>query len=205
MRTISKEQIHEIDIKKSRFITHLQYVENEEQARAYIEKIRNLHPQATHNCTAYKCGIITRIDDDGEPNKTAGLPMLEVLNHHQLDYVCCVVTRYFGGVKLGAGGLIRAYAKAVSETLKITEIKTLVAGYHLKIKTTYQDTRAVEYMMKTNNYQILNSEYGLDVNYELQVDENEYLELTEQLSEINHLIEVKKIKAIQIAKKEKHE
>ncbi len=205
MKTIQEEIIHEIEIKKSRFITHMKYVENEQEAKAYINQISNQHQSATHNCTVYKCGVVTRVDDDGEPGGTAGLPMLEVLNHHDIDYVCCVITRYFGGVKLGAGGLIRAYAKGVSETLKVAKINTLVDGYRLKITTKYNDTRAVEYLFKTQKYQVIETNYELDVNYYLLVDEQEYHQLKQELNEINHLIQIKIEKEIKIVKKEKNE
>ncbi len=205
MKTIKGEYIHEIEIKKSRFIAHLKYVENEAEAKEYIKEINELHNTATHNCTAYKCGIITRIDDDGEPNQTAGLPMLEVLNHHDIDHVCCVVTRYFGGIKLGAGGLIRAYSKSVSEALKHTEIETLIDGYRILITAKYSDTRPVEYLFKTEDYQVIDTQYELDVNYTLLVNEEEYELLKKQLNEINHLIKIEIKNEIKIAKREKNE
>ncbi len=84
-----------------------------------------------------------KVDDDGEPSGTAGLPMLEVLNHHDFDHICVVVTRYFGGTKLGAGGLIRAYAKSVSEAIKDAPVQTLVAGKKVQIKAQYADTKPI--------------------------------------------------------------
>jgi uncharacterized YigZ family protein len=120
MRTIKQPGVHELEIRRSRFICALARVTTEEEAHAFITGRRRAHRDATHNCTAYivgENGQITRNSDDGEPAGTAGLPMLEVLARRDLTGVAAVVTRYFGGVKLGAGGLVRAYGQAVTETI----------------------------------------------------------------------------------------
>jgi uncharacterized YigZ family protein len=120
MRTIKHSGVHELEIRRSRFICALARVVTEEDAHAFIAERRRTHRDATHNCTAYvlgEHGEITRNSDDGEPAGTAGLPMLEVLARRGLTGVTAVVTRYFGGVKLGAGGLVRAYGQAVAETI----------------------------------------------------------------------------------------
>ena len=119
--TIYQNGEHKIEIKKSKFICHLFRIENEEQAKEYIAKIKKEHYKANHNCSAYMLGEnfeIQRSSDDGEPSGTAGVPMLEVLKKNQLQNTLAIVTRYFGGIKLGAGGLIRAYSTSVSEALK---------------------------------------------------------------------------------------
>lgn len=119
--TIYQNGEHQIEIKKSKFICHLFRIENEEQAKEYIAKIKKEHYKANHNCNAYMLGEnfeIQRSSDDGEPSGTAGVPMLEVLKKNQLQNTLAIVTRYFGGIKLGAGGLIRAYSTSVSEALK---------------------------------------------------------------------------------------
>lgn len=119
--TIYQNGKHQIEIKKSKFICHLFRIENEEQAKEYIAKIKKEHYKANHNCSAYMLGEnfeIQRSSDDGEPSGTAGVPMLEVLKKNQLQNTLAIVTRYFGGIKLGAGGLIRAYSTSVSEALK---------------------------------------------------------------------------------------
>ena len=119
--TIYQNCEHQIEIKKSKFICHLFRIENEEQAKEYIAKIKKEHYKANHNCSAYMLGEnfeIQRSSDDGEPSGTAGVPMLEVLKKNQLQNTLAIVTRYFGGIKLGAGGLIRAYSTSVSEALK---------------------------------------------------------------------------------------
>ncbi len=118
--TVKCEGQHEIVIEKSRFIAHIARATTEEEAQEFIQKIKKEHNSATHNCSAYLIGEtdnIQKANDDGEPSGTAGVPMLEVLKKRQLKDTVAVVTRYFGGIKLGAGGLIRAYGKSVSEGL----------------------------------------------------------------------------------------
>lgn len=118
--TVKNEGQHEIVIEKSRFIAHVARATTEEEAQDFIQRIKKEHNSATHNCSAYLIGEtdnIQKANDDGEPSGTAGVPMLEVLKKRQLKDTVAVVTRYFGGIKLGAGGLIRAYGKSVSEGL----------------------------------------------------------------------------------------
>lgn len=119
--TIAQNGQHEIEIKKSRFICFMKRVDTEEEAKAFIAEIKKEHWKANHNCSAFILGDhseIQRSSDDGEPSGTAGVPMLEVLKKQELINVVAVVTRYFGGTKLGAGGLIRAYSRAVSEAIE---------------------------------------------------------------------------------------
>ena len=128
-RTIKEDGQVQEEIKKSRFICHAKRVYSEAEARDFITAIKKEHYKATHNCSAFIVGErseIKRTSDDGEPSGTAGVPMLGVLENHNLTNVCVVVTRYFGGIKLGAGGLIRAYAGSVALAVKeigIIEIK----------------------------------------------------------------------------------
>lgn len=118
--TIQKDGVAEIEIKKSRFICTLKRVATETEAKEFIQSIKKKHHKATHNCSAFVIGEkseIKRSSDDGEPSGTAGIPMLEVLVKKDLMNVAAVVTRYFGGIKLGSGGLIRAYSHAVSHAI----------------------------------------------------------------------------------------
>ncbi|WP_346243428.1 YigZ family protein [Shouchella clausii] len=140
--TIKQAGEHEIIIQKSRFIAHFSRAETEEKALAFIESIKKQHWQATHNCSAYLIGeqnLIQKANDDGEPSGTAGVPMLEVLKKRNLKDTAVVVTRYFGGIKLGAGGLIRAYGGAVSEGLNAVGIveRTLMRLVHTTIDYTW--------------------------------------------------------------------
>lgn len=118
--TVKENGFHEIIIQKSRFITYLSRATTEEQAQAFISELKKKHHDANHNCSAYVIGErneIQKANDDGEPSGTAGVPMLEVLKKRDLRDTVVVVTRYFGGIKLGGGGLIRAYGSSVSEAL----------------------------------------------------------------------------------------
>lgn len=140
--TVKQAGEHEIIIQKSRFIAHFSRAETEEKALAFIDSIKKQHWQATHNCSAYLIGeqnLIQKANDDGEPSGTAGVPMLEVLKKRNLKDTAVVVTRYFGGIKLGAGGLIRAYGGAVSEGLNAVGIveRTLMRLVYTTIDYTW--------------------------------------------------------------------
>ncbi|WP_425836623.1 YigZ family protein [Streptomyces fractus] len=119
-RTVAREGVHETEINRSRFLCALAPAATEEEAQAFVARVRKEHPTANHNCYAYVIGAdasVQKASDDGEPGGTAGVPMLQMLTRRDMRYVVAVVTRYFGGVKLGAGGLIRAYGGAVGEAL----------------------------------------------------------------------------------------
>lgn len=119
-RTVAREGVHEIEISKSRFLCSLAPAATEQEAQDFIRRVRGEHPTATHNCYAYVIGAdggVQKASDDGEPGGTAGVPMLQMLLRREVRYVVAVVTRYYGGVKLGAGGLIRAYGGVVGEAL----------------------------------------------------------------------------------------
>lgn len=119
-RTVAHEGVHETEVNRSRFRCALAPAATERAAREFVARVRREHPGASHNCWAYVIGAdasVQKASDDGEPSGTAGLPMLQMLTRRDMRYVVAVVTRYFGGVKLGAGGLIRAYGGAVGEAL----------------------------------------------------------------------------------------
>lgn len=141
--TISKDFTHEIEIKKSRFICQLKRVKTEEEAREFINAMKKEHYKANHNCSAFilekseEHQEIHRSSDDGEPSGTAGIPMLEVLKKREITNVCAIVTRYFGGVKLGASGLIRAYAGAVGHALDEVGLVKVVEQQELQLFLDY--------------------------------------------------------------------
>ncbi|MFC0597894.1 YigZ family protein [Streptomyces palmae] len=119
-RTVAHEGVHEIEINKSRFICALAPAATEQEAQEFVQRVRAEHATATHNCFAYVIGAdgaVQKAGDDGEPGGTAGVPMLQMLLRRDVRYVVAVVTRYYGGIKLGAGGLIRAYGGVVGEAL----------------------------------------------------------------------------------------
>ena len=125
--------------KKSEFIGYLCPVQTEEQAVAFIEEIRSMHRKATHNCYAYilRENNTARHSDDGEPGGTAGVPIYEVLRKEGLEDVCCVVTRYFGGILLGAGGLVRAYTKGAKDAIDAAQIKCMASAAELLVTVDY--------------------------------------------------------------------
>lgn len=155
-RTIKEDGQVQEEIKKSRFICHVKRVYNEEDARAFITFVKKEHYKATHNCSAFIIGErseVKRTSDDGEPSGTAGVPMLGVLENHNLTNLCVVVTRYFGGIKLGAGGLIRAYAGSVALAVKEIGIVEIKEQAGIEIQMTY--TQYQEYGNFLKEHQLM--------------------------------------------------
>ena len=169
MRTIKNNVANEIIIKNSRFICLFMKI-NSTDISNILDNIKEEYPKATHYCYAYVYNDIQRFSDDGEPGGTAGMPMLNVLLKEELSNVLCVVIRYFGGIKLGAGGLVRAYTKSVTECLKVTDLMELEEGYKLRLKFNYNDEKQIKYLLKDSN--ILNEKYDLDVEYTVLVNNN---------------------------------
>ena len=166
-RTIKEDGQVQEEIKKSRFICHAKRVYNEEEARDFISAIKKEHYKATHNCSAFIVGErseIKRTRDDGEPSGTAGIPMLGVLENHNLTNVCVVVTRYFGGIKLGAGGLIRAYAGSVALAVKEIGIIEIKEQAGIQIHMTYAQYQEYGNFLKEHNL------IELETNFTDQVD-----------------------------------
>lgn len=180
---------HEINIQKSRFITYISRAETEEEAQAFIQAIKKKHWNATHNCSAYLIGEndqIQKANDDGEPGGTAGVPMLEVLKKQQLKDTVVVVTRYFGGIKLGAGGLIRAYGRATSEGIAATGVveRRLMRVMHTKIDYTWLGK--VENELRTSRYKIKDIHYLDTVEVETYVEEGETDTFSEWMTELTN-------------------
>ena len=172
-RTIKEDGQVQEEIKKSRFICHAKRVYSEEEARAFITAIKKEHYKATHNCSAFIIGErseIKRTSDDGEPSGTAGIPMLGVLENHNLTNVCVVVTRYFGGIKLGAGGLIRAYAGSVALAVKEIGIIEIKEQAGIAIQMSYSQYQEYSNFLKEHNL------IELDTNFTDQVDTMIYVD-----------------------------
>lgn len=163
MISVKELTTHRIIIKKSEFVCHLIPCSDIDKAKELIEQYSD--KEATHNCVAYIIGSHERANDDGEPSQTAGMPMLNVLKMQNLTNIIALVTRYFGGIKLGAGGLTRAYTQSVSETLKHAEIveKELVDLYQISLDYTY--TRKFEHLLKQHNIKCISQEYNEQVLY----------------------------------------
>ena len=165
-RVIYKGGEGEIVEKKSRFIATVRPVESEEEAVAFIAEMKKKYWDARHNCSAFVIGAnqeLTRCSDDGEPAQTAGRPMLDVLLKEGVTNVAVVVTRYFGGVLLGTGGLVRAYQKAVQEGLAASQIIEKREGFLLYVNTDYNGIGKLQYLFAQKEISILESEYTADV------------------------------------------
>lgn len=171
-KTILEGGSAEIVIKKSRFIASIQPVETEEEAIAFIEGLKKTHWNAAHNCSAYIIGNtnpILRCSDDGEPSKTAGKPMLDILINHELTNLVVVVTRYFGGTLLGTGGLVKAYQSATLEGLSHCIQITKELGQKIQIITDYNLIGKIQYYVNQESIPILSSTYTDIVTIELLV------------------------------------
>lgn len=175
--TIRSDGIHELEIKKSRFICHLARVGDEEEAQAFIASIRKQYWDARHNCTAFVVGDEQRRErssDDGEPGGTAGVPMLEVLRRRGVTDTVAVVTRYFGGIKLGAGGLVRAYGSAVSEALDEVGLLERRPVALLAVSTDHIRAGRLENDLRAAGYEVRGLDYEADgVRIEVGVEEPE--------------------------------
>ena len=186
-RTIKEDGQVQEEIKKSRFICHIKRVTTEEEARNFIQAVKKEHYKATHNCSAFILGEqseIKRSSDDGEPSGTAGVPMLGVLENHQLTNVCAVVTRYFGGIKLGAGGLIRAYAGNVA--LAITEIGIvhIKEQLGLRIALSYSQYQELPNFLKAKQLQEQDTAFTDQVQTTIFVDKDDKESVIESLIEL---------------------
>ena len=175
-RTIKEDGQVQEEIKKSRFICHAKRVNSEEEARAFITAIKKEHYKATHNCSAFIIGErseIKRTSDDGEPSGTAGVPMLGVLENHNLTNVCVVVTRYFGGIKLGAGGLIRAYAGSVALAVKEIGIVEIKEQAGIQIQMSYAQYQEYGNFLKEHNLMELETNFTDQVETIIFVDKED--------------------------------
>ena len=174
-----------IIINKSKFITNIFCVDNLDEINNYLEEIKNKYKDATHHCYAYILDNIKRFNDDNEPSGTAGMPILDCLEKNNLNHVLCIVTRYFGGIKLGAGGLVRAYSNSVSNALNNTGKIELVNGYQVLIKFSYNKTDEINKLL--DGYEIISKNFNNDVEYIVNIDKA----LLEKLENIC-VIEIKK-------------
>jgi uncharacterized YigZ family protein len=168
---IKKYCENETVINKSRFICTIGRATSKEKAEEFIKTVTKNYYNATHNCFAYIIGedhLIQKASDDGEPSGTAGIPMLEVLKKHNLTDTVCVVTRYFGGIKLGTGGLIRAYGNAVSEAIKKSGINQIKPVQIIEIEFDYAQTGLID--NKLSNYNVINKLYLEKVFYTYQIE-----------------------------------
>lgn len=171
--------------KRSRFIATLRHCETEEQAAAFLEEMRSKYWDARHNCFAYSInqGRLCRFSDDGEPHGTAGKPMLDVIVGSGITDIAVVVTRYFGGVLLGTGGLVRAYSKSVQDVLAIAEVFKMVPSAVLSITCDYTDHGRLVNLIENSNAVISNTEFTDKVTLEFCLQEADVENFDKKLTE----------------------
>lgn len=167
MRTIRDNTKSEIIIRNSRFICYLYKVNDVGDIDKILCNIKNVHKDATHYCYAYVIDNVKKSSDDGEPSGTAGIPILNVLVNNDLNKILAVVVRYFGGIKLGAGGLIRAYSKSVSTTISDNNISDLVKGYNIYISFSYNQVKKIDYLLR--DFRIIKKEFDTNIRYNLDI------------------------------------
>ena len=181
MKTIKENVNNEIIIKNSRFITYLIKL-NDNNINNLLDELKTKYPKANHYCYAYIYNNEKHSSDDKEPSNTAGLPMLNVLEKEELNNLLAVTIRYFGGIKLGAGGLVRAYTKSITETLKESTLIELEEGYKLELIFNYNQEKQINYILKEST--ILNKEFDNEIKYIVLVNNN----TLDNLKEYNYKI-----------------
>ena len=162
MKMIHEITSNEVVIKNSRFICIL-FPLLDDKIDSYLQQVKEEYPKATHYCYAYQFDQVKHSSDDGEPGGTAGMPLLNVLEKEELNHTLVVVVRYFGGIKLGAGGLVRAYTKSLTETLKISLFDELEDGYQIQISFPYEEEKNVNYLL--GNSLITKKDYLENITY----------------------------------------
>lgn len=193
LKTIKENVEAEIVEKKSKFIANLVYVQTQEEAEEHLKNIRKKHYDAKHHCYAYsimtKDGIINRASDDGEPSGTAGAPILNIINKNELINVLVVVTRYFGGILLGTGGLVKAYSDSTLKAIDNANFVIEERGYEVRLEINYNDFEKFNYYCKKNNINIINSEYGEKIVCNIELNNEERDKLLDNLNELSFKIE----------------
>lgn len=192
MKSINKNVVNEIIINKSKFITKLIKINNEDEIKIKLDYIKKEYKDATHYCYAYITGNTKRFNDDGEPGGTAGMPILNVLENNNLTNILCVVIRYFGGIKLGAGGLVRAYTKTVTEALNNTKIIDLADGFSVRLEFDYNKIKIIDNILK--DIKINYKEYDENIIYEFLIGKDKFNEIKKELE--NNSINLKIIDSI---------
>ena len=198
MITIKEYVQSEIVEKKSKFIANIYYVETVEEAENKIKETKKKYHDARHNCSCYRVlkegKIVEKQSDDGEPSGTAGGPMLNILQKRDVVNVVVIVTRYFGGILLGTGGLVRAYSDATQKAIDSAEKNKIILGVEYEVKVDYSNLEKLKYYARTNNINIINTEFQNEIVCTLQIsNENERIFLEDVNKQNLTIIEYKKI------------
>lgn len=198
-KTIKENAYAEITEKKSKFICNAFYVETVEEAEKYIEQVNKKYFDARHNCYAFSIstenGLVNRFSDDGEPSGTAGGPMFNIINSQGISNILVIVTRYFGGILLGTGGLVRAYSLAVNEALEKANIITKDFGIEAYIEVSYSDFQKLQYYFEKNNIKIINSDFKEFVNVKFETTNDKFDFIIENKNVLNfNILKMEKYK-----------
>lgn len=170
MYSIDKKTTSLYEINKSKFYGFLIPINSIEEVDIILNDIKNEYKDATHYCYAYILDNTKRFNDDGEPGGTAGMPILNVLENNELNHVLAISVRYFGGIKLGAGGLVRAYTNSITTTLDNCTIIKLTKGLLISIEFDYNNIKQVDYLLK--DYNIISKEYNNNITYKIEIPNN---------------------------------
>ena len=170
LKTIKENTISKYEINKSIFICCLYKINSIDEVKTYLEETKNNFKDATHYTYAYIIDEARKSSDDGEPGGTAGVPIMEVLLKHELNYVLCIVIRYFGGIKLGTGGLVRAYKKSACIGIDNSTLLNLVDGYKIEITASYEEQKNIEKLIKNYTF---SKTYTDIVKYELNIKQDD--------------------------------
>lgn len=178
--SIQKIVQSEYIVEKSKFISILYPCKSKQEAQEILNAAHLKYEDATHICYAYILKeddqFIYKYDDDGEPSSTAGMPIFNVLQKNHLENILCLVIRYFGGIKLGAGGLVRAYTKSCSDAVNQAQIITYQLGFQYLLQFSYKDIKLVDYLLNQSNHIILEKKYELQVSYSILLEDENILE-----------------------------
>ena len=184
MKSIKEEVINEIIINKSKFITVLTNINDINKVKEKLEDIKKTYKDATHYCYAYIINNHEKCSDNGEPSGTAGMPILNVLKQNNLTNILCVVIRYFGGIKLGAGGLIRAYSTSASEALNKANITNLVNGYNITIEFPYDNLKQINYLLKNID---IKKTYQTNITYTFNIEKEIFNQIENELTKLSKI------------------
>ena len=184
MKSIQKEITSEIIINKSKFITILTNINDIDKVKEKLEEIKKQYKDATHYCYAYIINNHERCSDNGEPSGTAGMPILNVLKQNDLTNILCVVIRYFGGIKLGAGGLIRAYSTSASVALNKATITNIVNGYNITIEFSYNNIKQIDYLLKNID---IKKDYQTNITYNFNITETKFNQIENELTKLSKI------------------
>lgn len=192
MYTINNNSKYELIIKNSRFITLLYKVKSIDNIKDILNIIKLEYPEATHYCYAYIIDNIKKSSDDGEPSGTAGIPILKVLESNNLTNVLAITIRYFGGIKLGANGLIRAYTKSIANAIKENTLKELTKGINIDITFNYNQVKEIDYLLK--DIKINNKTFENNITYNIDIEKSFLNTITNNHLEykINKYIDIEK-------------